>query len=139
MYRIGCSKMVNEDQKKILEKNVWAVVGASEERSKYGNKVYRHLRNNDYKVYPINPSLDKVEGDKAYDHLEDLPETPDVVNFVVRPMVTNNKLPKLKDLGIDYAWAQPGASNDKSQEIAQENDIKLVRDECVLVQVPLKR
>ena len=130
--------MASEEMKKVLEKKTWAVVGVSDQRNKYGNKVYRHLRNNDYNVFPINPTLDKVEGDKAYKYLKDLPETPDVVNFVVRPMVTNNKLKKFKDLGINYAWAQPGASNSKSEEIAQENDINLIRDECVLVEVPVR-
>lgn len=129
--------MANEIQTKMLEKDTWAVVGASTDRSKYGNRVYRHLRKYDYNVYPINPSADEVEGDKAYEELSDLPETPDVVNFVVRPFVTNNTLPELDELGIEYAWAQPGASNQESEEIAENHGITISRENCVLVIVPL--
>ena len=54
-------------EKLILEfldkKNVFAVVGASKDPEKYGHQVYRDLRNNGYRVYPVNPNADEILGD----------------------------------------------------------------------------
>jgi hypothetical protein len=46
--------------------NVFAVVGASRDSKKYGYQVYRDLRNAGYRVYPVNPNVNEVLGDKCY-------------------------------------------------------------------------
>ena len=56
---------------KLKEENTTiAVIGASNDRSKYGNKIYRDLRKKEYDVTPINPKEDTIEGDKAYTSIE---------------------------------------------------------------------
>ena len=52
----------------------YAVVGASPDRNKYGNKVLRAYMQRGFTVYPINPKADEVEGLKAYPDLASLPE-----------------------------------------------------------------
>ena len=75
---------------KLKEENASiALIGASNDRSKYGNKIYRDLRNKGYNVTPINPKEDTIEGDKAYTSIEMMEKLPDIANFVV---LHNNKL-----------------------------------------------
>lgn len=61
----------------MLESNIWAVAGANTDPSKYGNMIYRKLRSKGYRVYPVNPLYDMVEGYKCYKSLSELPEISD--------------------------------------------------------------
>jgi predicted CoA-binding protein len=58
----------------MLDRKVWAVVGANENPEKYGNMIYRKLRAKGYEVYPVNPNYETVEGDKCYKDLSSLPK-----------------------------------------------------------------
>ena len=69
-------------------RRVWAVVGASENTAKYGNRVFRSLHHSGYTVYPVNPAGGELEGVPMYPTLASLPEMPEVVNLVVPPEVT---------------------------------------------------
>lgn len=122
--------------REVLKKPVWAVVGASSNPQKYGHKVYKHLKQHGYTVYPVNPNASEIDGDRVYATLNELPEQPDVVNFVVPPAITNTLLETLAALDIRYAWCQPGASDSQTAAIAEQKGITLVKDSCVLVLVP---
>ena len=53
----------------MLEKKVWAVVGATQNTEKYGYRLYKHLKNNGYTVYAVNPSYDTIDADPCYKNL----------------------------------------------------------------------
>ncbi len=118
-----------------LEKsNVFAVVGASRDPSKYGHQVYRDLRTAGYKVYPVNPNADKILGNKCYPSLESLPEKPQVVDLVVPPKVTNQIVKLCKKLEIKKVWMQPGSESEIALNFCKENSIKVVYGVCVMVE-----
>ena len=62
-----------------------AVVGASRDRSKYGNKVLRAYLQSDRTVYPVNPTAVEVEGLTAYPDLAALPEAVHGVSVITPP------------------------------------------------------
>ena len=62
-----------------------AVVGATDNRSKYGSIIYRDLKAKGFAVYPVNTRRSNVDGDPAYPTLGDLPQPPTIVNIVVPP------------------------------------------------------
>ena len=68
-----------------LSKRVFAVIGASRDKNKYGYKIFADLRSAGYKVYPVNPNAESIDGVKCYPSLSSLPEKPAVVDFVVPP------------------------------------------------------
>ena len=118
-----------------LEKsNVFAVVGASRDPSKYGHQVYRDLRAAGYKVYPVNPNADEILGDKCYPSLESLPEMPQVVDLVVPPKVTDQIVKVCKKLGIEKVWMQPGSESETALKFCKENNIEVVYGVCVMVE-----
>ena len=95
---------------KLKEENTSiALIGASNDRSKYGNKIYRDLRNKGYNVTPINPKEEKIEGDRAYSSIEEMKELPDIANFVVPPPVAMKIAQNITNLGIKHLWFQPGS------------------------------
>ncbi len=125
------AKLIEE----FLEKsNVFTVVGASRDPSKYGHQVYRDLRAAGYQVYPVNPNADEILGDKCYPNLESLPELPQVVDLVVPPKVTNQIVKDCKKLGINKVWMQPGSESETALNFCKQNNIKVVHGVCVMVE-----
>lgn len=116
----------------MLEMKKWAVVGATTDESKYGYKIYKKLKKYGYKVYPISPKYEEIDGDKAYKQLEDLPEKPDVVNFVVNPRIGMSIVEQCSKLGIKNIWLQPGTVSEELLSLAKEKYINAVQA-CVLV------
>lgn len=112
----------------------WAVIGVSEDREKYGNKIYRDLRDAGYQVYAINPKLENVEGDRCYAALKDLPETPDVVDLVVPPVVALKVVEDCLALGIKRIWFQPGSESDEAVQKAKDGGMEVVHDACIMIQ-----
>lgn len=116
-----------------VNRRLWAIVGASQDRSKYGNRIFRSLRDAGYTVYAVNPNVDEVEGAKAYPTLADLPELPDVVDIVVPPPVTERVVQQVHELGLNRVWMQPGAESQAAIEYCQQHGIQVVYDACAMV------
>jgi len=116
----------------MLEKKVWAVVGANQNPEKFGNRIYRKLKNKGYEVYAVNPLYDTVDGDPCYKDLSALPKQPDVVNMVVSPKRAKAVLEEAARLGVKYIWFQPGTHDDEVLELAGKLGLETVQD-CVLV------
>mgnify|MGYP000928876072 FL=1 len=116
----------------MLKKEVWAVVGANTDADKYGNKIYRKLKSMGYRVYPVNPNYDTVEGDKCYKDLSSLPEVPEVVEMVVSPKRGKPVIEEAARLGIKNIWLQPGTYDDELLETIRQKGLTAVQA-CVLV------
>ncbi|NLL71418.1 MAG: CoA-binding protein [Epulopiscium sp.] len=116
----------------LLEKKVWAVVGATTDTEKYGYRIYKELKDAGYTVYPVSPKYTEIDGDLVYPTLSDLPQKPEVVDFVVNPKIGMNVVKECAELGIKNIWLQPGTVSDEILEYAKNNDIHAVQA-CVLV------
>ena len=113
---------------------LYAVVGASNDKEKYGYKVFKDLLNAGYKVVPINPTEQEILGERVYPTLSDVKEKIDVVIFVTQPSVTEKVLEQVKILGIKNAWLQPGAQSDIAIAFCKNNWIECVHDACIMIQ-----
>ena len=112
---------------------VIANVGATDNPAKYGNRIYRDLKGKGYRVYPVNPTRDTIDGDPAYADLADLPETPDIVNYVVPPPRTLRLLKRAKELGLMRVWVQPGAENADVMAYLNDNGFDYLANACIMV------
>ncbi len=121
--------------KGFLDGKVFAVVGVSKNREKYGFKVYEDLKNGGYTTYAVNPRFDDIYGDTCYPDLESLPEKPDVVDFVCPPGVTEEMVRLLPGLGITRVWMQPGAESAEAIAFCERNGISVLHDICVMVEM----
>lgn len=93
-----------------------AVIGASEDRTKFGNKAVRALRHAGHEVVPINPrrarAAGRIEGLPAYASVADVPGPLDVATLYVHPAVGEEVLPEIAAKGIAELWVNPGAESD---------------------------
>jgi len=125
------------DQERVqafFESGPHAIVGASRDRSKYGNMVLRAFQQNGLVVFPVNPNADQVEGLKAYPNLAALPETVDGVCVITPPHVTDSIIEQAGRLRIKNIWLQPGAESEHGVQRATQLGMNVVSGgPCVLV------
>ena len=117
-----------------VRERLWAVVGASNDRSKFGNRIYRDLRAAGYRVYPVNPGAQTIEGDRAFATLADLPETPAVVDVVVPAPIGFKILDDSVAVGAGYFWLQPGAESARLIDAARESGLHVIHNRCAMVE-----
>ncbi|REJ72510.1 MAG: CoA-binding protein [Planctomycetota bacterium] len=112
----------------------FAVVGASRDRAKYGNKVLRAYQQTGRTVFPVNPQTDEVEGLTAYPDLSSLPETVYGVSIVTPPDVTEQIVEEAAALGVQHLWMQPGAESRAAIERAEKLGLNVIHSgPCALV------
>ncbi len=116
-----------------VNRRIWAVVGASRDRSKFGNRVFRSLRDAGYTVYPVNPKGGMLEEAQIYPSLAELPEPPEVVDMVVPPAVTERVVEEAHRLGLTRIWMQPGAESEAAIAYCHKHGIEVVHDACAMV------
>jgi len=115
-----------------------ALVGATDNPSKYGHTIYLDLKRKGYTVIPVNPQRTTVDGDEAFEKLADLPEPPTIVNFVIPPRFTLHVLKQCLELGLKNVWLQPGAESPEVMEFIQEHGFNYLANACIMVQSRLK-
>jgi predicted CoA-binding protein len=91
---------------------VVAVIGASSDRRKFGNRALRAFRQQGYTVVPINPHETEVEGVKAYASVLDVPGAIDMASFYVPPEIGVRVIDEIARKGIAEVWLNPGAESD---------------------------
>lgn len=104
-----------------------AVIGASSNRSKYGNKALRAFEHQGYRVIPINPHEREVEGHKAYASVLDVPEPIDVATVYVPGDVGLKVVDELAKRGIAEVWLNPGADEPEVVARARELGLKAIQ------------
>ena len=89
-----------------------AVIGASNDRTRYGNMAVRAFRRAGYQVFPVNPTEPEIEGLKAFPSVKDIPAQLDTVTIYVRPAVLVKLLPEIAEKGCKDLWLNPGTVSD---------------------------
>ncbi len=104
-----------------------AVIGASRDRSKFGNKAVRAFLQKSYTVFPVNPTESELEGLKVYNSILDVPERPQIVSVYVRPDRLLKLLPDVAARGCDELWLNPGTVSDDVLREAEQLGLKPVQ------------
>ncbi len=96
-----------------------AVIGASSDRRKFGNKALRAFRDRGDIVIPINPKEPEVEGETSYKSVLDVPGPIDMATMYVAPAVGLKILEEIAKKGISEVWFNPGADSPEVVERAR--------------------
>jgi predicted CoA-binding protein len=111
-----------------------AVVGASKDRSKYGNKVLRAYLQRKRPVYCVHPRESEIEGVECVKSIADLPEGVHGLSIITPPPVTERVVREAAEAGITRLWMQPGAESEQALEDAEELGLDVIAGgPCVLV------
>ena len=111
-----------------------AVIGASNDRSKYGNKAVRAYRQRGYEVYPVNPNEETVEGVPAFRSIKDVPVRPELISVYVPPQVLLKLLPDVAAKGCDELWLNPGTESEEVLAEAERLKLKVIQA-CSIIAV----
>jgi predicted CoA-binding protein len=104
-----------------------AIIGASSDRSKWGNKSVRAFLQQGYEVWPVNPNEAEVEGLKSYPTIKEVPGRPDKISLYVRPSIVSKLLPDIAAKGCDELWLNPGTESDEVLAEAERLNLNVVQ------------
>jgi hypothetical protein len=110
-----------------------ALVGLSRSGRKFGNLARRVLAAKGYRVYPIHPSADVIDGVRCDPHLADLPEAVDAVLVVVPPDHASAVVREAAAAGIRHVWLQQGAESVDVLKTCDEVGVTCIWGECILM------
>lgn len=109
-----------------------AVIGASNDRSKYGNKAVRAFQKAGYTVYPVHPAQAEVEGLPCHKTILDVPVRPNLVSVYVGPTRLVELLPDIATKGCDELWLNPGTESEEVFSEAARLSLKVVQTCSIL-------
>ncbi len=110
-----------------------AIVGASRSGKKFGNMALTELSAKGYKVYPVHPQADKIDGITCYPSLKALPEKPGGVVVIVSPSQAEQIVRDAKEAGIPRVWLQQGAESKAALRYCEEQGLNVVSGECIMM------
>jgi uncharacterized protein len=109
-----------------------AVVGISSDETRASNRVGRYLKNQGYKIIPVNPNEIHVLGETCYPDLKAIPEKVDVVDIFRRaeevPPIINQAIA----IQAKAIWMQEGIKNEQAAEKARLAGLKVIQDRCMM-------
>ena len=111
-----------------------AVIGASNDRRKFGNKAMRAFERQGFEVYPVNPKETEIEGRPAFKNIRDLPVRPQMVSVYLPPPALLSVLPDIAAKGCDELWLNPGTESDEVLAEARRLGLNVVQA-CSIVGV----
>jgi predicted CoA-binding protein len=103
-----------------------AIVGASNDRHKFGNKALRAFHAEGHTVVPINPHEAQVEGIKAYASVLDVPGPIDMATVYVHPDIATGLLAEFEQKQIPEIWINPGAEDDELMAEASRRGLNVI-------------
>lgn len=110
-----------------------AVAGVSRDKKRFGWQVYEALNKGGRKIYPLNPKYTDINGEKCYSSIAELPEK---VRGLLVVTGNNNSAEIVRqgaDYGIEYVWIQQMSDSPEALKIAEENNLKLIKKECIMM------
>jgi len=111
-----------------------AVIGASTDRSKYGNKSVRAHAKQGWRVFPVHPSATEIEGHAAYKSLAEIPESIHRVSLYLPPAIGIKILPEIVAAAPEEFFVNPGAESDELLTLARELGLKPIQA-CSIVEI----
>ncbi len=109
-----------------------AVIGASNDRNKYGNRALRAYVAQGWTVYPINPNEPVIEGIAAYKSIADVPAPVDRASLYVPPAIGIQLLEAISAQRAKELWVNPGSGSPELLVRAQELGLEIV-EACSIV------
>jgi len=111
-----------------------AIIGASNDRAKFGNKAVRAFLQQGYEVFPVNPKEETIEGLRAFKSITDVPLRPQMISVYLPAPVLLKILPDIAVKGCDELWLNPGTESEVVLAEAERLGLKVVQA-CSIVGV----
>ncbi len=108
-----------------------AIVGVSRDAKKFGHLVFKDLKAKGYSVYPVNPNADKIDGERCYKSVKDLPDDIRSVLILTPKQETDSILMEVINKGIINIWVQQMSETNQTIKIAEEYQKEIIHKKCI--------
>jgi predicted CoA-binding protein len=108
-----------------------AVVGLSPDPDRPSNHVAAYLLAQGYRIFPVNPTVPEIHGQRSYASLADLPERVDLVDVFRRSDAVPGIIDEILSLGLPAVWLQEGVTHPEAEEKARAAGVVVVSDRCI--------
>lgn len=119
--------------KKFTDKKEYALIGISRDEKKFSRHVYKELSAKGVKMYPVNPRMDDLNGNKVYKSISELPKEVTHALVLTPKAQTAAVLEEGINHGITNFWIQQGAETTEAIEIARKNNVDFVYKACIMM------
>jgi predicted CoA-binding protein len=116
-----------------LDHRIIAVAGASRNKQKFGNVIFRELIKKGYEPVPLNPNTEDIEGYKCYPTIETLPVEVKALVLVTPPAQSYLLVQEALSHGIKHIWIQQGAESPEVLDFCKKNQINYISGHCILM------
>lgn len=123
----------NDLRELITSARTIAVVGLSPKEHRDSHRVAKYLKEQEYRIVPVNPNATEVLGEHAYESLLDVPEKVDIVDVFRRPDAVDEVARDAVEVGAGTIWMQVGIVNESAAETADQAGLNVVMDRCLMV------
>jgi len=123
---------VDDIEKIIRESKNIAVVGISNKLGRPSLTVASYLKGQGYRIIPVNPTIQDVNGEKCYPDLTSIPEKVDVVDIFRKPADVLPVVEEAVRIGAKVVWMQEGIVNEEAARRARDAGLLVVMDKCML-------
>ncbi len=113
-----------------------AVIGASNDRNKFGNKAVRAYEHAGWTVYPVNPKEKTIEGIAVYPSLAEVPGELDRISVYLPPVVTLAMIPEIAEKNAAQTFFNPGSADPRVYAAADQAGF-VYRPDCSIVDIGL--
>ncbi len=115
----------------LLSAKTIASVGLSSNPQKESYGIALYLKEQGYRVIPVNPTTPEVFGEKSYPDLESVPEKIDVVQVFRKPEDVPPVVDDAIKVGAKVVWMQEGIVNEEAAQKAHDAGLQVVMDACM--------
>ena len=131
----SCSTLHTQDElRNLLETaRTIAVVGHSDKPFRTSYRIASYLREVGYEVYPVNPALTEIDGQKVYPDLASVPVPIDIVDVFRRSEHLDDIVKEAIQVGAKAVWAQVGVEDAHAAATAEAAKLPIVMDRCIMV------
>src|SRR5215216_5360207 len=115
----------------LLSSRTIASVGLSSNPAKESYGIALYLKDQGYRVIPVNPTTAEVFGEKSYPDLESVPEKIDIVQVFRKPEDVPPVVEAAIQAGAKVVWMQEGIVNEEAAQKARQAGLQVVMDACM--------
>jgi hypothetical protein len=116
-----------------LSQRTLALAGISRGGKKFGNAILKSLKQSGYRVFPIHPSAETIDGERCYASLEKMPEKVGGLVICLPSVQTEIVLHQALAAGITRVWMQQGSESYAAIRFCEQNGIKAVHGQCIMM------
>ncbi|SFM37053.1 Predicted CoA-binding protein [Gracilibacillus orientalis] len=126
----------NEQQlmREMLEKTTTiAVIGLSDKSYRTSYQIAKAMQNEGYRIIPVNPNVEEVLGEKAYEKIEDVKEPFELINIFRRSIYLKDLSNEIVNTDADYVWMQQGVTDNEVYDYLTKHNKQVIMDQCIKV------